>query len=357
MNALPVNARPVVAPANRASAQAMPATPALPDALPASLGAHRVRSRARPADSVRSVSDGLVAWEPVRSLWFTAMAAGAVVGGALTFSWGAFALFVVSTAAVLLLGHSLGMHRKLIHDSFECPKWLEYLLVYCGVQVGLAGPLALVRTHDLRDYAQRLPHCHDYLAHRRGFLRDAWWQLHCELRLRAPPKIEIESRIADDRVYRFLQRTWMWQHLPWALGFYALGGWGWVFWGVCARVTAGVFGHWLVGYFAHNHGGMHHEVRGAAVQGRNVRFASLLTMGECWHNNHHAFPGSARLGLYPGEWDPGWWLLRALERVGLVRGLRLPEDLPPREELQCLDAAPPTRAEHTRAPAQTWVSQ
>lgn len=310
------------------------------DTLPASLRDHRVRTRPALADSIRSVSAGRVRWEPVRSLWFTTMALGAAVGGALTFSWAAFALFVVATAAVLLLGHSLGMHRKLIHDSFACPKWLEYLLVYCGVQVGLAGPIGLVRTHDLRDYAQRLPHCHDYLAHRRGPLQDAWWQLHCELRLDAPPQIELEPRIAHDRVYRFLQRTWMWQHLPWALAFLAIGGWGWVFWGVCARVTAGVFGHWLIGYFAHNHGGMHHEVRGAAVQGRNVRFASLLTMGECWHNNHHAFPGSARLGLYPGEWDPGWWLLRALERVGLVGALRLPEHLPPREELQCLDTAP-----------------
>ncbi|QWP76352.1 acyl-CoA desaturase [Lysobacter sp. K5869] len=315
------------------------------EAMPASLRAHRVRSRAALADSVRAVSAGRVVWEPIRSLWFCAMAAGAVVGGALTFSWGAFALFAFSTAAVLLLGHSLGMHRKLIHDSYACPKWLEYLLVYCGVQVGLAGPIALVHTHDLRDYAQRLPHCHDYLAHRRGFLQDAWWQLHCELRLDAPPRIELEPRIAEDRVYRFLQRTWMWQQLPWALAFYAVGGWGWVFWGVCARVTAGVFGHWLIGYFAHNHGGLHHEVRGAAVQGRNVRFASLLTMGECWHNNHHAFPGSARLGLYPGEWDPGWWMLRALERIGWVSGLRLPEDLPPRAELHCLGAEPPTRAD------------
>jgi fatty-acid desaturase len=298
------------------------------DVLPESLKSHRVQ-----AASVRSVSEGRVVWEPVRSLWFTAMALGASVGGVLTFSWGAFALFVGSTALVLLLGHSLGMHRKLIHDSFQCPKWLEYLLVYCGVQVGLSGPLGLVRAHDLRDYAQRLPECHDYLRHRRAFLVDAWWQLHCELRLDRPPTILIEPRIADDRVHRFLQRTWMWQHLPWAVLFLWLGGWAFVFWGVCARVTAGVFGHWLVGYFAHNHGGMHFEVRGAAVQGRNVRFASLLTMGECWHNNHHAFPGSARLGLHRGEWDPGWWLLRALQRLGLAWDLRLPDDLPHRPEL------------------------
>ncbi|MGO4262375.1 acyl-CoA desaturase [Lysobacter sp. TAB13] len=315
------------------------------NALPESLKSHRVQSLADQAASVRSVSHGLVAWEPVRSLWLSGMALGAIVGGALTFTWAAFALFVVSTALVLLLGHSVGMHRKLIHDSFACPKWLEYLLVYCGVQVGLAGPIGLVRTHDLRDYAQRLPACHDYLSHRQPFAIDAWWQLHCRLHLLDPPQIRIEARIADDRFYRFLQRTWMLQHLPWALAFFAIGGWGWVFWGVCARVTAGVFGHWLVGYFAHNHGGMHHEVRGAAVQGRNVRFMSLLTMGECWHNNHHAFPGSSRLGLYAGEWDPGWWFLRACERVGLVRDLRLPEDLPPREELHRLDPqAPPARA-------------
>jgi fatty-acid desaturase len=71
----------------------------------------------------------------------------------------------------------------------------------------------------------------------------------------------------------------------------------------------------------------------AAVQGRNVRMASLLTMGECWHNNHHAFPGSARLGLAPGEWDPGWWVLSGLKRLGLVWGIRLPADLPVRPEV------------------------
>ena len=131
----------------------------------------------------------------------------------------------------------------------------------------------------------------------------------------------------------------MLQQLPPALLLFGLGGWGFVFWGVCARVTAGVFGHWLIGYFAHNHGGMHHVVDGAAVQGRNIRATSLLTMGESWHNNHHAFPGSARLGLYAGEWDPGWWMLLVLRKLGLVWGIRLPCDLAVRPELRALDTA------------------
>jgi stearoyl-CoA desaturase (delta-9 desaturase) len=267
------------------------------------------------------------------------MSAGAIVGGLATLAWDSLLLFLTVTGAVLLLGHSLGSHRKMVHDSYQCPKWLEYFLVYCGVQVGLAGPIGLLRQHELRDYAQRLPHCHDYLRHGSSPWRDAWWQLNCELQLRDPPEIRIEPRIANDSIYQFLERTWMLQHLPLAILFYLWGGWAFVFWGCCARVTAGVFGHWVIGYFAHNHGNMRYEVQGAAVQGHNVPWTSLLTMGECWHNNHHAFPGSARLGLYPGEWDPGWWVLRLLERAGLVWGLRLPADLPSRPEVVMLDRA------------------
>jgi hypothetical protein len=84
----------------------------------------------------------------------------------------------------------------------------------------------------------------------------------------------------------------------------------------------------------------HHVVDGAAVQGRNVRWTSLLTMGESWHNNHHAFPGSARLGLRDGEWDPGWWALRAFELAGLAWNFRLPEHLPPRPELRAIAGRP-----------------
>ncbi|WP_282823578.1 acyl-CoA desaturase [Pelomonas sp. V22] len=308
------------------------------------------------AATLGAVTAGEVRFAPLKALWFIGMASSAGIGGALFFSWNALLLFLVATGTVLLFGHSLGSHRKLIHNSFQCPRWLEYLLVYLGVQVGLAGPLGLLRQHELRDYAQRLTHCHDYLRHGRSFWVDAWWQLCCEIRLDHPPDIEIETRIANDRFYRFIERTWMAQQVPVALIFYLCGGWAWVFWGVCARITAGVFGHWLIGYFAHNHGAMHHEVRGAAVQGRNVRFTSLLTMGECWHNNHHAFPGSARLGLYAGEWDPGWLALLALQRVGLVGMLRLPADLPARPELVVLAPAsaagdPPIKLEPTEISA------
>ena len=144
------------------------------DVLPKSLERHRAI-----ASDVNSVFSGRVRYAPVKSLWFLGMSAGALVGGPLTFTWSAFALFVTTTGIVLLFGHSLGSHRKLVHESYECPKWLEYVLVYCGVQVGLAGPIGLLRQHELRDFAQRLPHCHNYLKHGSSAWRDAWWQPTC----------------------------------------------------------------------------------------------------------------------------------------------------------------------------------
>lgn len=282
---------------------------------------------------------GRVVYAPLKSLWIGSITLAALLGCAATFSWDALALFLASTAAVLLLGHSLGMHRKLIHNSYACPLWLEHFLVYCGVLAGLAGPYGMVRTHDMRDWAQRQGKCHDYFAHRRPFLVDAFWQLHCELRLDHPPLLHLEPRIAQDRFYQFVERTWMLQQLPWALLLYWWGGWAYVFWGACARIAACVTGHWLVGYFAHNAGGRSHHVEGAGVQGFNVGIAGLISMGEAWHNNHHAFPGSARIGLYQGQIDPGWWLLRILRRVGLVWDIKLPEDLPFRPELTVLPAA------------------
>lgn len=267
---------------------------------------------------------GTVRWAPVKSIWYLGMSAAGLIGGALTFSWSALVLFVVSTAITLCLGHSLGMHRRLIHRAYEAPRWLEYLFVYLGTLVGMAGPLSMIRTHDLRDWAQRHPECHDYFAHRQDFWTDAWWQLNCEIRLAAPPRMRLIGECENSRFYALLERTWMWQQLPWAIMFFAIGGWSWVFWGVCLRVTTGVTGHWFVGHFAHREGERTWHVNGTGVQGYNIRIAALVSFGEAWHNNHHAFPDSARFAHRPGEVDLGWWVLRSLERMGLASNLVIP---------------------------------
>ena len=269
---------------------------------------------------------GRVVWDPVHSLWNGSMLAVALTAGPLTISAAAIAVFVLTTGATLLLGHSIGFHRRMIHGSFQCPLWLEHLLVWIGTAVGMSGPFWMIRAHDLRDWAQRQPDCHDYLSNRRPMLVDAVWQMHGRLVLERPPAFDY-GRIGRDPFYRFLERTWMLQQVPIAAALYLMGGWGFVVWGVCARISASVIGHWFVGHLAHRRGPQTWLVKEAGVQAHDVPWAAIPTMGEAWHNNHHAYPGSARIGLYPGQSDWGWRVIQLLERAGLVWDVRTPETM------------------------------
>jgi len=250
----------------------------------------------------------------------------------------AILLFVCTTYFSLLIGHSVGMHRLMIHRSFHCSKFAERLLVYTGVLVGVAGPFGIIRIHDTRDWAQRQQSCHEFFAHTRSLLTDLWWQLTSRFEFVSAPRLTIEPQFADDRFYRFLEKAWRLQQMPIAVLFYYLGGWSWVVWGVCARVFVSTAGHWTITYYCHNPGPGRWRVKGAAVQASNLVGVGLLTYGECWHNNHHAFPESARIGLDKGQADPGWWLIVALEKLGVARSVGRPRPASSREDL--LDTQP-----------------
>ncbi len=282
------------------------------------------------ADDTTSATEGRVRWAPVRSLWIGGMTLAALTAAPFHTTFGSVALFLVTSGVTLCAGHSVGLHRLLIHRSFVAPLWLERLLVYLGTLVGMAGPLGMVRLHDTRDWAQRQRECHPLHAHATHPLRDAWWQMHCRLALTHPPRFVPEAYLRDDRFLRWLEASWMAQQLPWAVLFLAIGGWPWVVWGIPVRVAVSVTGHWLVGHITHRHGPQGWAVDGVAVQGHDLPAAALITFGEAWHGNHHAFPDSARLGIEPGQHDPGWWLLLALRRMRLVRDLNEPAHLPPR---------------------------
>jgi len=225
------------------------------------------------------------------------MTLGALAAITLFASWSGFVVFLALSALTLCAGHSVGMHRLLIHRSFTAPIWLEHMLVYLGVLVGMAGPFGMIRAHDMRDWHQRQTVCPPHPSHEAGFLRDAIWQLCCTFRLEQPPRFEIEPSIKNDRFYRFLEATWMAQQLPLAALLFAFGGLTWVLWGVCLRIAVSLIGHWAVGHVAHRRGHQGWAVQGLPVQGYNLPRLGFLTFGESWHGNHHAFPHSrSRLG-------------------------------------------------------------
>jgi fatty-acid desaturase len=106
-----------------------------------------------------------------------------------------------------------------------------------------------------------------------------------------------------------------------------------VLWGISQRIAVSLTGHWAVGHYAHRKGHQGWRIAGLPVQGYNLPGLGLITFGENWHGNHHAFPHSARLGLEKGQIDPRFWFIRALESCGLVRAVRLPNSAPEREGL------------------------
>ncbi len=281
---------------------------------------------------------GSVTWDPSRSLWNGGMLLAALLLGPMYFTWGALAVFVGLLGATMCAGHSVGFHRRLIHRTFKCRKWVERVLVWAGTLVGMQGPFWVIHSHDFRDWAQRQRNCHPYLRHGQGMLKDAFWNLHCRLTLRNPPGFDPGPGIGDDAFYRFLQRTWMLQQLPLALLLYAIGGVPWVVWGVCVRVTTGVSMHWFVGYICHSHGPQSWIVDNGAVQAHNVPWAAIPSMGESWHNNHHAFPASALHGLYPGQIDIGFQFVRGLQKLGLAWDIQTPASLPARGGITPLQA-------------------
>lgn len=274
-----------------------------------------------------------------KAAWNWSMIAGALVLGPLTFAWDAVLMACILTYASLLVGHSAGMHRMMIYKTYRCPKWLERTLIYVGVLVGMAGPFGILRIHDMRDWAQRQQACHDFFAHRRSYWKDIYWQLTCRFEFARPPRFKAEPEVADDRWYRFFEATWrLHQLLPAGL-LYLVGGWPWVVWGVCVRVSVGIVGHWTITYFCHNPGPGRWRVKGASVQASNIPGIGILTYGECWHNNHHAFPELARIGLEKGQLDPSWMFIRWLGMMGWAKNIGLPRPADQREDLLHLETA------------------
>ena len=97
--------------------------------------AHDATIAGRLRDAGADARAGQVKWDPAHSLWNGTMLAAAVFVGPFVFSWQAFALFLVMTGGAVLLGHSIGFHRLLIHRSFATFAPIRYFLIWCGKHV------------------------------------------------------------------------------------------------------------------------------------------------------------------------------------------------------------------------------
>jgi stearoyl-CoA desaturase (delta-9 desaturase) len=113
--------------------------------------------------------------------------------------------------------------------------------------------------------------------------------------------------------------------IPFGLGFLWNGWAGAVTAFLCAgfvRIGITLNGTWSVNSVCHRFG-----KRPFATRDRSTNFAplALITMGEAWHNNHHAFPRSARHGLLPHQLDTSARIIRWMERLGWVHDVQWPD--------------------------------
>jgi len=242
-----------------------------------------------------------------------------------TFSWANLALMMGLTITFLWLGDSLGLHRLLIHRSFRCPLWLENILVTCGTLAGLGGPYDAIRIHDERDWAQRQPACHPFFAHANNYPGDLTHQLFFNFKFDHGPVIDTRKGLENRALLEWQTRYWWAPQLILAALLLPFG-WGAVIWGVAVRLTVSLIGHWTGVYLTHRFGTMPHINEGDAVQGRNLpALVTLITFGETLHNNHHAYPRSAKLNYTPHSYDLSYWLIQRLAKVGLAWNILVPE--------------------------------
>jgi len=277
---------------------------------------------------------GKVEYDFAKISWNLGMIAAASVFAPFTFSGSAFALFLASTYLSLLVGHSAGMHRMMIHRTYECHPIVEKILVYVGVLVGMSGPYGIIRIHDVRDWAQRQNECHSFFSHTQSYWKDIWWQLTSRFVFEHPPEVTIESKYSESPFYQWLESTWRFHQVLLAALLYLWGGWPFLVWGVFVRVSVSIVGHWTITYFCHNPGQGSWRVADAAVQASNIPGLGILTYGECWHNNHHAFPESARIGLEAGQSDPAYRFIQVLGITGLASNIGSPRPEDQRDDLR-----------------------
>jgi stearoyl-CoA desaturase (delta-9 desaturase) len=236
----------------------------------------------------------------------------------LTFSWNAVAIALFLHWVTGGLGITLAYHRLLTHRSFKTDKWLEYVLVTLGSLALQGGPIEWVglhRIHHLHSDTIKDPHDSN-----KGF----WWS-HMRWLFDAPPPDAQEQirQLTTDlngyRYYEFLHQFYWVPQIFLAAILYVCGGWSFVVWGIFVRLVLTYHTTWLVNSATHKYG---YRLFDCSDRSTNCWWVALIAYGEGWHNNHHAYPHSARHGLKWWEFDLTWISIQTLKLFGLARNIR-----------------------------------
>ncbi|ONI13549.1 hypothetical protein PRUPE_4G229600 [Prunus persica] len=228
----------------------------------------------------------------------------------LHFNWRAF--WVAMALSLLTgLGETLSYHRNLAHRSFTLPKWLEYSFAYCGVLSLQGSPIEWVSTHRFHHQftdTEKDPHSpikgfwHSHM----GWIFDSSCRFGQKFAVWGGLK-NVED-LKKQLFYRFLRHTNLLHSVLLGGLLYAAGGFSFLVWGMGLRMVLIFHGTFLVNSAGH-------------------MWVTLLTFGEGWHNNHHAFEYSARQGLEWWQFDFTWYIIKFLQAIGLATDVKVPTQI------------------------------
>ncbi|MBT6594483.1 MAG: acyl-CoA desaturase [Nitrospina sp.] len=242
------------------------------------------------------------------------------------FSWSAVAVMFFLYWLTASLGICLGYHRYLTHRGFTAPTWLGYTLIFFGTLACQNGPIKWVGQHRMHHAGSDTPE--DPHSAKKGF----WWA-HLNWMFNTHSKFDDKQVLRDytkdfceDKFYKFLDDYFVLVQVAFGLILLAIGGLPWVIWGVFVRLVVTYHSTWLVNSAAHWYGYVTFPLKDDLST--NCWWVGLLAFGEGWHNNHHAFPKSARHGLRPWEIDMTWWALCVLEKLGLAKDIKVAQLTP-----------------------------
>ena len=237
---------------------------------------------------------------------------------------------------ITCLGVTVGYHRLFTHRSFEASPAVRAVFAVAGsmaVQGSVIEWVATHRRHHAYADAYGDPHSPHLVQASgvRGALRGLW---HAHIGWFLTPDRTNQDRWAPDLqadpVLRRIDRAFPALvaasfALPPLLAL-ALSGSLWVavsvfLWASVVRIFLLHHVTWSINSICHFFGERPFATRDEATNNWPL---SLLSLGESWHNNHHAFPTSARHGLLRGQVDVSYRVIRGLERLRLARNVRLP---------------------------------
>ncbi|UFP94724.1 acyl-CoA desaturase [Gloeobacter morelensis] len=263
-------------------------------------------------------------------------------------------LFLGMYTLTMVGGITVGFHRHFTHCAFQAHPIIRVLLAVLG-SMACEGPLIYWVSNHRRhhQYSDRPGDVHSpYIRAQTplGGLRGFWhahigWTFDHDL---TNATIFARDLIRDPLIARISRLYYLWVALGLLLPA-LLGAW-WtrdpngallgLLWGGGVRLFCSYHFTNSINSVTHLFGSRPFET---GERSTNNPWLALPTGGESWHNNHHAFPNSAVFGLQPWQPDPGAWLIRLLEKLGLAREVKVPS--------QALIAAKAVRPQPTRSHA------